>query len=77
MIFNTLKKILRLIIIIGVVICIILAVKKSDWSQAIFWLLTFCTLVYVPKDRDFINSYREILTTNSQTILINSEYNGR
>ena len=42
-------------IIIGVVICIILAVKKSDWSQAIFWLLTFCTLVYVPKDRDFIN----------------------
>lgn len=29
------------------------------------------------KDRDFINSYREILTTNSQTILINSEYNGR
>lgn len=55
MIFNTLEKILKLIIIIGVVICIILAVKKSDWSQAIFWLLTFCTLVYVPKDRDFIN----------------------
>ena len=77
MIFNTLKKILKLIIIIGVVICIILAVKKSDWSQAIFWLLTLCTLVYVPKDRDFINSYREILTTNSQTIRINSEYNGR
>jgi len=55
MIFNILEKILRLIIIIGVAICIILAVKKSDWSQAIFWLLTFCTVVYVPKDRDFIN----------------------
>ena len=29
------------------------------------------------KNRDFIDLYREILTTNSQTILINSEYNGR
>ena len=31
----------------------------------------------IEKNRDFIDLYREILTTNSQTILINSEYNGR
>ena len=29
------------------------------------------------KDRDFINSYRKIVTTNSQTRLINSKYKDR
>ena len=42
------EKIIRIIVIIGVAICIIFAVKKSDWQQATFWLLTLITLTWLP-----------------------------
>ena len=42
------EKIIRIIIIIGVAICILLAVKKNDWQQATFWLLTLITLTWLP-----------------------------
>lgn len=42
------EKIIRIVIIICVAICTILAVKKSDWQQATFWLLTIITLTWLP-----------------------------
>lgn len=42
------EKIIRIIILVGVALCMILAVKDKDWTQGIFWLLTFITLTYLP-----------------------------
>ena len=43
-IVRILENIIKFIIMIGVVVFMILAVKKNDWTQGIFWLLTLICL---------------------------------
>ena len=41
-------KIVRVIILIGVAIYMLLAIKGNDWTQGIFWLLTIFLLEFLP-----------------------------
>jgi len=45
---SIIEKIVRILVIVGVAICMILAVKNKDWTQGIFWLLTILTLTLLP-----------------------------
>lgn len=45
---STIEKIIRIVIIVGIAIYLILAIKDNDWTQGIFWLLTILSLTYLP-----------------------------
>lgn len=43
-----LDKIVRVVILIGVAVYMLLAIKENDWTQGIFWLLTLFLLWTLP-----------------------------
>lgn len=42
------EKIIRIIILVGVAVYMLLAIKENDWTQGIFWLLTIFLLETLP-----------------------------
>ena len=41
------KYIIKVFIIVGLAICILKSVNDKEWLEAIFWLLSFNTLVLI------------------------------